>query len=269
MNQGIKRVAVLVVAAIPVLYTCAQAQQEVTVGPWTARIGADGLEGLAWRGEIVISKGTLIGYLPGWKGGRFTLDGGEVTVTDTGAVWHRAVPDNQEATVTLELAPDKARLSLDTTVTAAGPSEWWVMMPPEAVRAGEDHCMAWVNGRLRTLLLNSPIDNINGITEMRFEQPERTVTLRCDGLQMQDRRQRGDGFFFVRVLGSSGDRPVHYQRTIELTITEADPATVEARRAFINQRSARETEIELKNPGFETGDFTGWNHGAFKANKGI
>ena len=134
------------------LITCsaALAQQELTVGPWTATVGDDGLYGLAWDGETIISKGMLIGYLPAWKGGRFSMADAELTVTDTGAVWHKAEPGNQEATITLELTADRASFSLDTTVTAAGPSEWSVTVRPEAVRSSEDHCMVWVDDRLRT-----------------------------------------------------------------------------------------------------------------------
>lgn len=241
------------------------AQQELQVGPWTARVGPDGLYGLAWRGETIITRGGMTGYLPEWKGTRFALTGADLTVTPTGAVWHKSEPGNQEATITLTLSEEQVQFTLDTTVFAAGPSEWSVTVRPEAVRASEEHCTVWVNGRLRTLLLSAPLDTINGISQMRFEQPDRTVALACDSLQMQDRRAQGGGFFFVRVLGSSGAGPVHYQHGITLRVIEADPATIPGRRQFISQRSARATELELKNPGFEAGDLSGWAAGAIAA----
>ena len=44
--------AVIPVLAIALLSgASAWAQQEITVGPWTAQIGTDGLHGLAYEGE--------------------------------------------------------------------------------------------------------------------------------------------------------------------------------------------------------------------------
>ncbi len=244
---------------LTLLCGAACAQQEVTVGKWTATIGPSGLDGLAFDGDSIVRSGRIAGYLPEWAGGRFTMTDGEVTVTDDGAVWHRDDPGNQEATVTLRMTPDKVTFALQTTVTAAGPSEWSVMVNPEAVRSSEEHCMVWLNGKLKTLMLNSPLDNIGGITEMRFEQAERTVILRCTGLGMQDRRATGMGLYFVRVLGSSGAAPVTYERTIEFEVIEANPAEVEARRDFIDQRAAQETEVQLRNPDFEAETLEGWS----------
>lgn len=253
------RVAMIIIVAA--MAGAALAQQHITVGPWTATVGDSDLENLTYNGETVITRGGLRGFLPAWKGERFSLADGELTVTDTGAVWHCNDLGNQEATVTLELTPTTVRYSLNTTVTSAGPSEWWIQLAPESVRTSEDHATVRVNGALRTLLLSSLIDNINGISEMRFEQPERTVVLRCSNMQMQDRRTRGGGLFFVRVLGSNGDQPREFKQSFELEVIQADPATLEGRRAFLSQRSVRETEIKLSNADFETGDLEKWTHG--------
>ncbi len=257
------RTAMVVIVAT--IVSGAWAQQEITVGPWTATVGDSDLENLAYNGETIIMRGGLQGFLPAWKGGRFSLADGELTVTDTGAVWHHDDPDNQKATVTLELTPTTVRYSLATTVRAEGPTEWWVQVAPEAIRNTEECATVWVNGTLRTMLLNSDIDNIGGVTEMRFEQPERTVVLRCSDMQMQDRRARGNGLFFVRVLSSKGDQPREFERFIELEVIEAAPATLEGRRAFLSQRSVRETPLELKNADFETGDLTAWTAGAISS----
>jgi hypothetical protein len=84
-------------------------------------------------------------------------------------------------------------------------------------------------------------------------------------MQMQDRRARGNGLFFVRVLSSKGDQPREFERTIELEVIEAAPDTLEGRRAFLSQRSVRETPLELKNADFETGDLTAWTAGTISA----
>ena len=138
------RTAMVVIVAM--IVSGAWAQQEITVGPWTATVGDSDLENLAYNGETIIMRGGLQGFLPAWKGGRFSLADGELTVTDTGATWHHDDPDNQKATVTLELTPTTVRYSLATTVSAEGPTEWWVQVAPEAIRNTEECATVWVNG---------------------------------------------------------------------------------------------------------------------------
>ena len=129
----------------------APAQQELNVGPWSAKLGAADLESLSYRGEPLIQSGAMRGYLPKWEGARFGMGGAELTVAEAGATWHKAEADNQEATLTLELAEQLCRYSLETTITAAGPSEYSVQIVPEAVQANEEHFLVWVDGEPRSL----------------------------------------------------------------------------------------------------------------------
>ncbi|MBI3923158.1 MAG: hypothetical protein HY318_17185, partial [Armatimonadetes bacterium] len=224
----------------------------LTNGPWTATLDGTGPQVIAYKGEPIIRRGALTGFLPEWKGGRFFMDGSQLTTTETTATWHKHVEGNQEALLKLELTPKGCRFSLDTTITAAGPSEFSVEIAPEAVRTVEDHCFVWMDGEPQFLDLVGTFPATGGINELRFERADRTVTVRCTGFQMQDRRRGGGDMFLVQVIGSEGVEPRKASASIEIEVQEADPATSEARGVALSQKPRDVKDLPVANPGFES-----------------
>ncbi len=238
----------------------AAAQQELNVGPWSAKPGGTDLERLSYKGEPLIEKGNMRGYLPAWQGGRFDMAGAELTVMKTSATWHKAEAGNQEATLTLELTEQLCRYSLDTTIAAAGPTEFSVQIVPEAVQATDEHFLVWVDGEPRSLPRESEFEKIGGIEELRFEQAQRTVIVRCTGFELQDRRAQGSGLFLVKVIGSSGQEPRTVTSVIEVEVQEAKPELVAGRQRVIAQLPTEYEPMALKNADFESENaFQGWS----------
>ena len=245
--------------------TTASMGSEIVHGPWRMEIGQTDLVVLRYKGEMMVSRGGLRGYLPAWKGSRFSMAGAEISRIPDSVTWHREDPDNQAATLKAALGPTTCRYSLDTTVTAAGPTEFWVQIAPEAVRADEGRCVVWLNGKPQTLLLSEKFDRIRGIDELRFEREDRTVVVRCSRFELQDRRAGGSGLFLVKVIGSSGVQPRTTSDFIEIDVREADPSTHEGRRALLSQRPVSHTPLTLKNVGFESSSLEGWTRNPLAA----
>ena len=227
-------------------------QPELTAGDWSATVGPTGPSELCYKGEVIARRGNLGAWHPAWKGGRFVMDGAEVTAAEASATWHKAVPENQEATLKLLLTPQGCRFSLDTTITAAGPSEFSLQLVPEAVRTAEDRCFVWVDEEPRVLSLVGVFDKFGGIADMRFERPDRTVFVRCNGFEMQDRRAGGSGLFLVQVIGSSGREPRTKESFIEIGVREADAADVAGRERLLAQRPTTYEPMTVRNGGFES-----------------
>lgn len=226
-----------------------EAAQEVVFGPWSVTVGAAGPQTIAYRGEVMATQGALGGYLPAWQGTRFTLNQARFSRTGRRLVWRQAEPGNQEATLTLELRPTSFRLSLQTTIWAEGPSEFSLQLAPEAVRTAEDYALVWVDGDLQSLPLGWPFDPVRGFRELRFEQAERTVTVRCPWFDLQDRRAGGDGFFVVQVI-SPRSLPAQVSSFIEVEVAPAAAATVPARREVLSQQPESFARVAVPNADF-------------------
>jgi len=243
--------------AMLVAAVTAGAQGAVTAGPWTVELGNTGPVSIAYRGQVLARRGGLGGYLPAWKGTRFNMAGAERKIEGATVTWHKAQADNCDATLKVELTPQKATFSLDMVVTAAGPSEFSVQLVPEAVRTDEDRCLVWVGERLRNFSLRGPIMPIHGIKEMRFEQAQRTVIIRTQSTvgawQMQDRRGTNGGLFFVVIIGSSGDQPREAHSSVELEVLETPEGERPGRAAFVSQQPIEFEQMPVANAGFEEG----------------
>ncbi len=235
--------------------------QRIVAGPWSALIGPVGPESVAYKGRPFWRKGRIAGFKPGWKGDRFDLSGAELTVRGGTAVWKKKVAGDQEATLRLVLRPEAARLELDTAITAAGPSEFSIQIVPEAVRATSEQCFCRVNGNLQNLPLGrARFEPVGRIRDLRFEQPERTITVRADGFQLQDRRSWKAGLYLVKVIGSDGREPRRYRTFIEVAVREATPEQVPGRRRLVSQRLWETHPVRVVNPGFEAaGSLEGWS----------
>lgn len=239
----------------------APAQEVIRAGDWTATLGPVGPDEISHAGETVARSGRLLGYLPAWQGGRFSMSGASLETDAASATWHKAEEGNQEATMRLELTEAGFRFSLDTTITAAGPSEFSLRLVPNAVRANENQLFTWLHGRPTVISLEQPFERIGGINELRFEQPDRTITLRCSGFELQDRREAGSDLFLVRVIGSSGEAPHRVQSYIEVDIAQAAPDELEGRREILAQTPVEYANLTVRNAGFEADEPLGnWSH---------
>lgn len=229
------------------------AQGRIAAGEWSATLGPAGPEEIRYRDEPLAKAGRLAGYLPGWQGERFSMGGAELAVEGATATWTRAVAGNQSATLRLELAPEGARFSLETTIHAAGPSEFSLQLLHHAVRTDETRCFGWLNGAGLELPLDgdTPFGNVRGIREIRFEQPRRTVIVRCGGFEMQDRRARGGNLYLVQVIGASGEAPRTVERSIAIEIAEVPEGEIEGRAAFLAQRLVESGDLDMANPAFD------------------
>ncbi|MEN6400808.1 MAG: hypothetical protein ABFD94_02585 [Armatimonadia bacterium] len=231
---------------------CCFAQEEVKGGEWSLEIGKAYPGALRYGGEVLFKASSLSSFVPDYSRTRFTIGEAKVEVAERKAIWKKAM-EGQEATITAEVAPEKVRLGLDTTITAAGPTEWAVDIVPEAVRATEGHVSAQVNGRTKVLDLVAGFDALNGVRELRFEQPARSVVVRCSSASLQDRRARGQGLFLVMSIGSDGTKAVTEQRFIEIEVIPAKPEEIAARKAFLAQSEVVRRDVPVPNGGFEEG----------------
>lgn len=220
-------------------------------GPWTITPGSGGPSLVAYKGQPLLKDTALVGYLPNWAGGRFNLNDATVTTTAGAATWSKQQPD-QDATLSVSAAGDKVTFVMETTMRANGPVEYSFKLMPEAVRTNEKYALVSVNGKPRTLDLVGKFDTINGVTELRFEQPERTIIIRSDPLVVQDRRDLGQGLFLVFSLNGEG-KTVTEKRTMEVEVQETKPEEIEARRATLSQVAMEKREIPVPNGGFEHG----------------
>jgi len=191
---------------------------------------------------------------------RFVPGDAELTVAETSAVWEAREAGNQDATLRLTFAPDKARYELDTTVYAAGPTEYWVQIVPEAVY-GEGRCLLWVNGNeLHSLSADRAFEKMSGLNELRFERAQRTIVIRCNGFELQDRREAGSGLFLVCVIGASGEEARAANRCIEIEVQPARADEVVARRRLVSQVPTETMQVPLDNSGFEDEEsFNAWH----------
>jgi hypothetical protein len=244
-------------AVLPLAMAGALAQQTVQSGPWSIVIGAGGPDSVSYEGRVLLRHGQVVGYLPNWAGGRFSLNGGQTTTAATGVVWARQVPDNQDATLTVTGVGDKLTLALETTLRAAGPTEYSVEIVPEAVRVNDKYCFISLNGKPGTLDLVGQFAPVNSVEELRFEQPERTVIVRCQNAMLQDRRDGGGGLFLVFVLNGEG-KPQTEKRSVEIEVQQARPEEVDARRAMLAQTAVEQSDVAVANAGFEEG-LKGWS----------
>ncbi len=254
-----RSVVLCALAAMLTATAWGQEARTVSFGPWTAAVDGTGLRSLQWQGEEIVQAGGMAAYLPGWAGGRFGIEGSELTVGESSATWHRDVPGNQVATMSLELSPERATLSLDTTIRTDGPTEFWAQIVPDTVYAAKQ-CFLWANDdQLHTLPRDETFEKIGGLRVLCFETPQRTVTIRCNGFELQDRRRSGSGLFLVSVIGS-GDPPTSATRTIEFEVEPAPEGMVEAREAMYSQQALETTPVEFSNADFEQG-LEGWSAG--------
>jgi len=228
------------------------AQQTVTTGPWTITAASGGPETIAYNGETILRAGAIVGFLPDWKGTRFTMSGSKITTTADSITWTKQDPAAQDATLTVTATGNKVTFSMETTLRAEGPVEYSINLVPEAVRTTEKYAAMSVDGKERILDLTGRFDHISGVTELRFEQMKRTVILRGDPLVAQDRREGGQGIFLVYSLNGKGE-PVTETRKLELEIQEPAPEDLEARQATLSQVAMEKQDIEVKNGGFEDG----------------
>lgn len=243
----------LATLSLVIIAACPAVTDEATlsVGPWTAEVRDGDLRSLTWNGQPLALGATVRGYLPGWEGTRFTVRGGELNLTEDAIAVTARDPGNQEVAVNLTLTPERARYELRTTIHAAGPTEFGMTFDPTALSAERQFFLWTEREQLRTLALDDQFETLSPVRELRFMQEERTVIVRCNGFQLQDRRDRGGGLLLVSVIGSSGDGPTEAERWIEIEVEAAPEEEIAGRRQLLTQVATEIAEIEVHNGGFE------------------
>ncbi len=232
----------------------------IDAGAWSAALAPTGPSLVSYDGQPVFRHGKITGYLPDWSGTRFSMSGAEFSRDEASATWERSIPDNQSARLAIDLTTQKCTLSLDTTITAAGPSEYSLQIDPNAVRATETHCYVIADGVAQVLDLTTLFKPLTGLRQLRFEQPTRSVLLTCSsGFQIQNRIDRGGGLFLVKVINSDGLQTRHHAESISFEIIPAAAEQVEARDALYSQVPTTRVDVEVPNGGFEAGGLAGWS----------
>jgi hypothetical protein len=233
------------------IVSTALAQQTVTSPPWAITAGPAGPDSISYKGQPLLRGATVTGFLPNWTGNRFSLGGSKLTTTVDSVTWTKTTP-GQDATLTVTAAGNKLTFLMQTTMRAEGPVEYSLNLVPEAVQTTDKYAMMSVNGKPRTLDLLGRFDHITGVSELRFEQTARTIIIRSDPLVMQDRRDRGQGFFLVFSLNGEG-KTITETRKFELEVQETKPEDLEARQAVLSQIAMEKRDIPVTNGDFESG----------------
>lgn len=245
------RVMRTVVIVFIVMTSPVMAQQVVESGAWRMVVEGNGPGEISFNGQALIMNSRVSGFLPSWQGVRFHLGESTVEVTENGASWTRRMPDNQDAVLTVTAEGNTLTFTLHSTVTAPGPTEWSVPFYPEALRAGEKHCVVLHNDALSTLDLVNGFAGRSWVNGLVFEQPQRSVQLRFDSALLQDRRDRDAGLYWVTSLNHDGENPQEFHRTLEVEIVPADPADFAAREAVLLQIPTENIDVPVPNGGFE------------------
>jgi hypothetical protein len=238
----------------------AWAQPVVENGPWRIDVGPQGADSVTYAGQALILRSRLVGYLPQWKGGRFDLGGAAVATTANGATWVRQAPGNQDAKLTVEARENRLTFTLETTLIAAGPTEWSVALVPEALQASDQHCFVNHNGKTTTLDLANGFAHLHGVRELVFEQAERSVRLTCESATLQDRRSAGSGLFWVIGLNHDGGGAKTATHTLTVEVLPVAAAEVAGRKAMLAQVPLAVSEVAVANGGFEAEEgLEGWS----------
>ncbi|MHB8995607.1 MAG: hypothetical protein ACYC63_10185 [Armatimonadota bacterium] len=245
-------VRIISICLLILIASTALAQQTVTSGPWSITAGPAGPDTITYQGQPILRGATVNGFLPNWTGTRFNLGGSKLTTTADSLTWTKQDPASQDVTLTVTAAGNKLTFVMQTTMRAEGPVEYSVNLVPEAVATTDKYAMMSVNGKPRTLDLLGRFDHISGVSDLRFEQIARSIIIRSDPLVMQDRRDRGQGFFLVFSLNGEG-KPVTETRKFELEVQETRPEDLAARKAVLSQIAMDKRDIPVANGGFESG----------------
>lgn len=239
----------------------AGAQAQVQNGPWIVTVSPQGPDTITYEGQPLIMRSRVTGYLPAWRGGRFDLGPAEIATTATSATWTRKAPGNQEATLTAQIEGSKLSLRLETTLIAAGPTEWSVSFAPEALRAGEQHCVINHNGKPASLDLVNGFPHLTGVRDLAFEQVARTIHLQGPSATLQDRRSSNSGLFWVSSINHEGGEARKVSQTLTVEVKPAALSEIAQRQAILAQVPLEVREIEVPNGGFEAEQgLEKWSH---------
>ncbi|MBT3378277.1 MAG: hypothetical protein HN742_38495 [Lentisphaerae bacterium] len=227
------------------------AQPVITRGNWQVKVAPSGPEAISYDGHIVVSAVRFHGYKPNWAGTRFSLGRAKVTTEGATATWHDTVEGNQTATLRLELSDAGPVLTLETTMIAAGPSEFSLNVISQNVATTPDHAFITLDGSIESLDLNATFAHRTVTQGITFERPERSLDIRCEHMQIQDRRKRNSDLFFVSVLGHSGAETRTVTRTVRITAEDIPEEQHAARRQVLAQVPAERLPIDVPNGDFE------------------
>ena len=221
------------------------AQPVITRGNWQVKVAPSGPEAISYDGHIVVSAVRFHGYKPNWAGTRFSLGRAKVTTEGATATWHDTVEGNQTATLRLELSDAGPVLTLETTMIAAGPSEFSLNVISQNVATTPDHAFITLDGSIESLDLNATFAHRTVTQGITFERPERSLDIRCEHMQIQDRRKRNSDLFFVSVLGHSGAETRTVTRTVRITAEDIPEEQHAARRQVLAQVPAERLPIDV------------------------
>lgn len=237
------------------------AQTEIRRGDWRAVLGQAGLESLHFQDQPVCRGGRYAGYLPDWKGTTFTMDGAELQVDGNRATWHKGEAGKQDATITLELTEDGAIYRLQTVLTVPGPSELGLMFSPNFLRADNEGAFVWYDGTATRVPLGpAVVPTVNLKDKAVYETPDATIELLAPNTQVQDRRQRGQDIYVVRVVGGGGAEPRPVETAFTIVRQPVPPEQIAGRALYLAQVPRTERELPLRNADFAAG-LEGWNQG--------
>lgn len=246
--QHFPRLTSIILAAISLSL---HAQGLLQHGNWQAKLGPQGPDTLTYDGKVIVSAVRMLGYKPKWAGQRFAMDGAALTTEGATATWHKTAKGNQTVTLRLELSDTGALISLETTLIAAGPSEFSVSVISQAVATTPDHAFIRLDGKIESFDLGTTFPHQAIKQEIVFERPERTVDIRCDHMQLQDRRKRGGDLFFVSVLGHSGVNTRTLTRSFRISVKDIPKAQHAARAQVFGQIPVERLPMVVPNNGFE------------------
>ncbi|MBN2451651.1 MAG: hypothetical protein JXR77_14780 [Lentisphaeria bacterium] len=237
----------------------AVAQERIVHPPWTMTLGAAGPEELRFGEEALARRVSVTGFLPHWKGTRFSLAEAEREGLPDGVRLSRSVEGVQSARLAVSFAPLSCAFALETEAQAAGPTEFALEFPPEALSATPDLAWVVVDGARRQLSLAGTFPSLSVAREIVFELPSQTVRVGCDGFQLQDRRERGSGFYLVAVMHADGAGAVTHRKTVTIAVEPTPPEERAARMALLGQRAVTIRDVPVANAGFQQPELAPWS----------
>jgi len=249
-----------------------RAQDIVRMGPMDIETSPIGPALIRYQGEVLMRNGSFVGYTPEWASSRFRMEGCQRSAHSepneyVEQVWEKSSPDN--ATVSMHAWSDgqTTRFWAEARTFAAGPSEFAIQIVPEAVEIDATRCLVSVNGRLEHLPLDRSLDQISGLKDLVFHQPTRRIRIQTTGNRggwvLQDRREKGQGFFLVVVLAASGKEPVETRHEVTLCVEEIPDEERTRNAAFVAQVPTEMRDLSVVNPGFEDQNLQAWSKNAY------
>jgi hypothetical protein len=253
-------------ALLSLVFAVAAAAAPLQVGPWTLDAAADGPRLLCFGGRPLVESTSCAGYLPEWKGVRFSLREATPSRSADGLsfTWTREQPGAATLALTLRLEGDTATWSLEAEVQAAGPCEFGLYLSPDLLTAAAGGVLV-STGKELSEIGPPPHPQLTVGQRLLIERPDATLEWTCTSapgaFALQDWRLRQPPALRLITVMDVVAPPTRIAATAILRVAAHDPAAAALRSKTLFQKTRWSAAVAVANAGFEDGMTSDWTAG--------